>query len=717
MSELTLPAGSMAAALSAFDGGADAVYVGLKHFSARKGAVNFSLEEVAQLRHVASRLHKKVYIALNTLLDDTELISLLPTLRRLELLQVDGIIVQDLGLARLINCQFPSLDLHSSTQLAAHSAEAVKQLQQIGFKRIVLSRELTIDEIKTIRYQCPDADLKVFIHGAMCYGFSGLCMASHLLSGRSANRGECAQICRTYFSYEQQQLYCASLKDLSVGPSISQLLELGINAFKVEGRMKSPSYTYWAASYYRQLIDGTDDQRSKEYVDAQFSRFQNAGWMFDYDKHTPSDHRQKEALVSPFYPSHIGQVVGEITHISGKNITLQLTSELAIRDGVMIIEGFNQVQKFAVRQLTTVAGKHLTSSAGHKTVVLKTPSLITASVPAPLYRISKHDSLVPASQLECTHSFRYPLQITITVEKKEIRITAGNVPKWMGGSYSVHLPLDAQKARSKQQMRAHLTTIFSQPSDGYFTLGSLKLINATPWADDEVFLPLSQLKEIRRLWYEKLNAQCERFIAAPSFEKKETDRQTGELLPPRHLLPQSNGPWLDPCRMPQEFAPVHRWHYLSLPPVSFDQQATFAALNQVAQQYGQSLRVGLNNIAHLSWAKEHPQISCYIDIYLYMSNKEAALLMVEQLPNLIGMYHWMERELPDTSSWPLRCTPVSSQLRVPLFISRACFRYDSLGQRCQGCSRNLCYEIEQNGLHYEVNVVNCLTTIRQLPAS
>ncbi len=219
MIELTLPAGSFASALQAFKHGADAVYLGLTSFSARQGAQNFTLDEVAKLKTLSVELQKKIYITINTLLDDDEIEKTIPLLRSLELLQVDGIIVQDIGLASIIHEKFPTIPLHASTQLAVHSVKGVEALVRLGFLRVVLARELTLDEIAHIRISCPDVSLKVFIHGAMCYGFSGLCMASTTLTDRSANKGECAQICRSWFTSESErditQGYFFSMKDLA----------------------------------------------------------------------------------------------------------------------------------------------------------------------------------------------------------------------------------------------------------------------------------------------------------------------------------------------------------------------------------------------------------------------------------------------------------------------------------------------------------------------
>ena len=203
MIELALPAGTIKEAIAAFKAGADAVYFGMKDFSARKGAGNFSEEDLSRIRRYALENGKKIYITVNTLIDDNDFPKLYETLKTIDAYGCDGLIVQDLGVARIVRKDFPSLPLHGSTQLAVHTTSGVKALQKLGFERVVLSRELNLDEIARIRKDCPDIEIKVFIHGALCYGFSGLCMASHCITGRSANEGSCAQICRSWFRDEE----------------------------------------------------------------------------------------------------------------------------------------------------------------------------------------------------------------------------------------------------------------------------------------------------------------------------------------------------------------------------------------------------------------------------------------------------------------------------------------------------------------------------------
>ena len=225
MIELALPAGKLENGIVAFKRGADAIYFGLKEFSARKGAGNFSLEDLSKINKLAKDNNKKYYITINTLVDDLELERAYELLKLIEPYKPDGIIVQDLGIINLIKKEFSTLPLHGSTQLAVHTINGVKELKALGFERVVLSRELTLKEIEEIRKACPDIELKVFIHGALCYGFSGLCMASHIITGRSANEGECAQICRTYFKDKEsgENIYPFSLCDMRAGELVKRL--------------------------------------------------------------------------------------------------------------------------------------------------------------------------------------------------------------------------------------------------------------------------------------------------------------------------------------------------------------------------------------------------------------------------------------------------------------------------------------------------------------
>lgn len=744
MIELTLPAGSLQAALHAFAGGADAVYLGMQQFSARKGAINFSFEELAKLKQEAVRQDKRVYVTVNTLLDDRELDQAVPLFRQLELLRPDGIIVQDLGIASLLRREFPSLPIHSSTQGAVHTAEGVRMMQDLGFSRIVLSRELTFDAIARIRKECPDANLKVFIHGAMCYGFSGLCMASHKITGRSANRGECAQICRTWFSLEgeagqeKEQGFFFSMTDLAAADDVLRLRDIGIDSLKVEGRMKSPAYVRFAARYYRMILDGSTDQEAlhiaREELDTQFSRTSEGGWMFSYGKERTTENRHTPSLATVDYPSHTGTKVGSLRNVrtEGKSalLTITLDRDLSVRDGVLILrkgnDGLSQPVRFAVSSIRNREGRSLFTGRAHETVCIDAPIECATGCSDILYRVSRHDLHPAQLQEESLLPFRYPLDLTITIEEGGLTIRTDSLPSWMGRIHEEHHHLDIQRARTEQRPLENLIKTFSSAKEGFATLGSLEIINRTSWDDSSLFLPLSSLKETRRSWYASLHEKMQSSLY--SFVPITYPSRVGVELPKRHLLTigkDSHIPWVDPIQLLKQLdahIPLETllfckegWYYLPLPPVSFDEEALFGALDETIHRHGGQLRIGLNNIAHVRWAGKHPEVACFADIYLYMTNREAVASLLGTKANLIGLYHWVERQEMDMSGWPMTGSPAGPACKIPLFISRNCFRYDSLHLSCESCPRQGTWHVVQNGNRYRVDVRDCLTVVSEEP--
>lgn len=291
--ELLSPAGDFTTALSAFAAGADAVYCGLSEFSARAFAPNLSYEELANLIAYARAHGKKVYVTFNTLIDEGQLEGAVEALARLEELGPDGVIVQDLGVAQLVRRHFPKLELHASTQLVAHNLEGVLALKELGFRRVVLARELSLAEITTIAQRCgarkvaadgrPELELEVFIHGALCYSISGLCLYGALEKGRSGNRGTCPYCCRQRLEGKGKReeedgqradgfCYPFSMKDLRLGADARKLVEAGVTSLKIEGRMKSPLYVASVTRYYRDLLDGTPARVTPGDLETVFSR-------------------------------------------------------------------------------------------------------------------------------------------------------------------------------------------------------------------------------------------------------------------------------------------------------------------------------------------------------------------------------------------------------------------------------------------------------------
>ncbi len=744
MIELTLPAGSLQAALHAFAGGADAVYLGLRQFSARKHATNFTFDELARLKQEAVRQDKRIYVTLNTLVDDRELDGTIAILRRLELLQVDGVIVQDLGLASLIHADFPSLPLHCSTQLAVHTIEGVRELQRMGFSRIVLSRELTLKELTTIRQACPDVSLKVFIHGAMCYGFSGLCMASHTITGRSANRGECAQICRTWFSQTESDSterhgFFFSMSDLAMGSDILRLRDIGMDSLKVEGRMKSPAYVRFAARYYRMILDGETDERAlsiaKDELDSQFARDAGGGWTFSYGKEHPQENRHTPPLTTVQYPGHKGTAVGNIRHLGvgpvQSVIVVTLVQDIAVRDGLMVLEdeasGMQNPVRFGLSKIIQKDGRETFVGKSGTDVEIPIPPGVEPTIGSSLYRVSRHDLHVPEINESSLQPFRYVYVLEITIGTDTLRVQARGLPAWIPTGIGQSYALDIQQAKSPQQPQQNLEKVFSTPGEGLVTTASVEIINESGLVDTQVFMPLSQLKEIRRNWYDYLNTEINRYIDARVPMEISTPISLPVLPARKRISPLSDSPipWADPEKILRQLrsgmqvetllATIGGQIYLPLPPVMFGEQTLFDALDALIEHVGQSIVVGLNNIGQLSWARRHPEIPCFADIYLYMTNRRAAQMLVDSIPNIGGMYGWIEREYLDASGWPCDPSQVGKDFSIPLFISRNCYRYDTLKLPCEGCPRNGSWKIEQNGRPYRVDVRNCVTIVSEQP--
>ncbi len=282
--ELLAPAGRYECLVAAVAAGADAIYIGGKRFGARAYAKNFDTGEISRAVSLCHLHGVKLYVTLNTLICDKEMQDAVEYARELYLLGVDALIVADLGVIREIRSAVPNMELHASTQSSAHNTYGADALSSLGVSRVVLARELSLSDIKSVVAECK-AELEVFLHGALCVSHSGQCLFSSLVGGRSGHRGECAQPCRLPYnvvknsSYAETYLgarakinatrpsgeYPLSLKDLSLAAHIPELIESGVASLKIEGRMKSPSYVYTVTSVYRKLLDERRAATEKEH--------------------------------------------------------------------------------------------------------------------------------------------------------------------------------------------------------------------------------------------------------------------------------------------------------------------------------------------------------------------------------------------------------------------------------------------------------------------
>ena len=346
--ELLAPAGSIEAFFAALDHGADAVYCGLKEFSARARARNFTLADVERMTNFAHSQKKRLYVTINTLIKEAELPRLVDVLASLAAIPVDGLIIQDPGVWRLVRLHFPQLPLHASTQMTVHNAAGVRMLEQMGFSRAVLARELSLAEIGEIRSQTT-IELEHFIHGALCFSISGQCLFSSALTGASGNRGRCAQPCRRRLHNRKQPGYHFSTSDLSAIELLPQLTRAGIVSFKIEGRMKSAEYVARVVAAYRLMLDAPESQRKSalqeagEHLELSFGRQATKGFLTGFVPTGIADSSQHGTL---------GRHLGDIVSLRGGMIGFTTGERLHVGDRIRIQPQNDQAGiGFTVREL------------------------------------------------------------------------------------------------------------------------------------------------------------------------------------------------------------------------------------------------------------------------------------------------------------------------------------------------------------------------------
>lgn len=288
--------------------GANAVYLGTKGINARRGATNFTFEELKQAVEYCHARNVKIYLALNILISDSERELAYKTVEAGLSLGVDAFIIQDLGLAKIIHSHFPTARMHASTQCSVNSPEGFKALEKMGFVRAVLPREMSLDEIKEIR-QATDMELEMFVHGALCMCVSGQCYLSAMLGGRSGNRGLCAQPCRLGFSADASRSCDLSLKDLSLIGNINEIAQAGVVSLKIEGRMKRPEYVAAAVTSCKKAIDGEYSASDENTLKSVFSRTGFTDGYFTGERKDMFGTRQKEDVVAA------KDVLKELSHL------------------------------------------------------------------------------------------------------------------------------------------------------------------------------------------------------------------------------------------------------------------------------------------------------------------------------------------------------------------------------------------------------------------
>lgn len=356
--ELLAPAKNLECGIEAINHGADAVYIGAPRFGARAAAGN-SIEDIKALVEHAHLYNARIYVTVNTILHDEELPETEKMIWELYRAGVDALIIQDMGITRL---NLPPIALHASTQMDNRTPEKVKFLSDIGFRQVVLARELSLDEIRKIHDTCPETLLEVFIHGALCVSYSGQCYVSQACYGRSANRGECAQFCRLAFDLVdsngktiEQNKHLLSLKDMNQSDNLEALLDAGATSLKIEGRLKDVSYVKNVTAYYRQKLDAIFKYR-KEYVRASSGTVKTT-FTPQLDKSFSRGFTdyflrgRNPGIFSFSTPKSLGEEVGTVKEIRGNYFTVAGVKSFSNGDGLCYIDDNGRLQGFRVNRV------------------------------------------------------------------------------------------------------------------------------------------------------------------------------------------------------------------------------------------------------------------------------------------------------------------------------------------------------------------------------
>jgi len=343
--ELLAPAGNFESLIAAVESGSDAVYIGGRKYSARALAENFTEEEIIKAVEYAHIRNVKIYLTVNTLLTDEELVDALEYVQFLYNNDVDGIIVQDIGLLYWIKKYFPDMPVHCSTQMTIHNKDAVEILRKLGADRFVLAREMNIGEIKNL-IESTNAETEIFVHGALCVSYSGQCLMSSFIGGRSGNRGRCAQPCRKEYKLVklengsnlnvEKKGYLLSLKDLNTIKYIDKIIKCGVKSLKIEGRMKKPEYVGIVVKHYRDILNQAEikgsvaiDNDVERELEIAFNREFTHGFLFNESKHK---------IVNISKPNNRGIYLGKLLWQKGNRVAILIENDILNKgDGIEII--------------------------------------------------------------------------------------------------------------------------------------------------------------------------------------------------------------------------------------------------------------------------------------------------------------------------------------------------------------------------------------------
>ena len=497
--EILAPAGSYESFHAAIVAGADAVYAGGPKFGARAFAENFTEAQLLNAIDYAHLHQRKFYLTVNTLLKDYEIEQLPEYLEPLYQRGLDAVIVQDMGVLNVVRQYFPDMDIHASTQMTVTGVNGAQFLKENGAVRVVPAREISLEEVRNIK-SVTGMEMECFVHGALCYCYSGQCLLSSLIGGRSGNRGQCAQPCRLPYTVDGEKGYLLSLKDICTLDIIPDLIEAGIDSFKIEGRMKRPEYVAGVTSIYRKYVDLYLKNPQKPYLvedkdkEMLMDLFNRGGFHTGYYKQ-----KNGRNMITTQKPNHIGVKVGDVLSQKGREVQMRALTDIAAGD---LIEFKNEAQRYTT-------GK---SCKQGEVITILAPKGMRLPAGEVLYRVQSPELL---NTLETSYS-----------EGKVIEKLYGYISMEAGKAAKLVVCKDeySVEVESEQQVEA----ASSRPLDEERIKKQLQKTGNTEFAFDmldvelhgEVFLPMQQLNEMRRKALEELEKKIQ-----DSFHRKTAEKR------------------------------------------------------------------------------------------------------------------------------------------------------------------------------------------------
>ena len=487
--ELLSPAGSPACALAAFDAGADAVYAGLSKFNARERGENFTADMMKKVVDYAHARNRKVYLTLNTLLRECELPELLETLDTIDDISPDGVLIQDLGVLRLARTYYPNLILHGSTQMGFHNSAGLAMAEKLGLSRVVLERQVTMEELAAIRKQTK-LELEVFVHGSLCCSLSGVCLFSSYLGGWSGNRGKCKQPCRRRYFSKQGNGFFFSPQDLSAIDLLPQLRKIGVQSLKIEGRLRQPDYVANTVSAYRMMLDCPPDEFDKLLPEARNLLSKGCGRRWSHGFYSTESTRD---LIKSDAVGAAGLRVGSVEALQDNGFGLTAQKRIHIGDRLRI-----QPQSGDDGVALTVT-KMFVNNTSSKYARPGQKVFICCDKPVPFNGgVFKIGESFPdyTKRLEALPARKQAVELNITLDGKALSVKTINAP-----FPEFSMPLELKSAEKHPVDAAKLLGAFAESDSTDFALAT----SSTAEISGNWFFPAAELKQIRREFWQKFH--------------------------------------------------------------------------------------------------------------------------------------------------------------------------------------------------------------------